>query len=64
MDFLVQDVDEAHQMLSSKSVPFLQEPHDTAWGGWIALFAGPEGNTLQLVQIDWPKRSAAYAPSE
>jgi predicted enzyme related to lactoylglutathione lyase len=62
VDFLVQDVDKVHQMLSGKGVRFLKEPHDTVWGGRIALCVDPDGNRLQLVQIDWPKYFAVCAP--
>lgn len=62
VDLLVQDMDTSCRLLSGKGVRFLKEPHDTAWGGRIALFADPDGNMLQLVQIDWPKYFAACAP--
>jgi predicted enzyme related to lactoylglutathione lyase len=62
VDFLVQDVDKVYGVLVGKGVRFLKEPHETVWGGWIALFADPDGNKLQLVQIDWPKYFAVCAP--
>ncbi len=62
VDFLVQDVDQAYRTLRERGVRFLKEPHDTPWGGRIALFADPDGNVLQLVQIDWPRYFAACAP--
>ena len=62
VDLLVQDVDQAFQALSGKGVEFFKEPHDTAWGGRIALFVDPDGNRIQLVQIDWPKYFAVCAP--
>jgi methylmalonyl-CoA/ethylmalonyl-CoA epimerase len=62
VDLLVQDVDASYRVLGGKGIRFLKEPHDTAWGGRIALFADPDGNVLQLVQIDWPKYFAACAP--
>ena len=62
VDFLVQDVDEAYRTLRERGVRFLKEPHDTPWGGRIVLFADPDGNVLQLVQIDWPRYFAACAP--
>jgi predicted enzyme related to lactoylglutathione lyase len=60
-DFLVQDVDEAYRVLGKRSVRFTKEPHDTVWGGRIALLADLDGNVLQLVQIDWPKYLAVCA---
>jgi methylmalonyl-CoA/ethylmalonyl-CoA epimerase len=62
VDFLVQDVDKVYTMLVGKGVLFLEQPHDTAWGGRIALLADPDGNKLQLVEIDWSKYFAACAP--
>ncbi|MBM4465582.1 MAG: VOC family protein [Chloroflexi bacterium] len=62
MDFLVRDVDEVYQTLCERGVRFLKEPHDTLWGSRIALFTDPDGNVLQLVQIDWPKYFAVCAP--
>ena len=55
VDFLVRDVDKAYQTLRECGVQFIKEPHDTLWGGRTALFADPDGNMLQLVQIDWRK---------
>lgn len=60
VDFLVRDVDEAYQRLRERGVRFLKEPHDTPWGGCIALFTDPDGHVLQLVEIDWGK----YFPIE
>lgn len=62
VDFLVRDVDEAYRVLCGRGVRFLKEPHDTLWGGRIALFADPDGNALPLVQIDWRRHFAACAP--
>ena len=62
VDFLVQDVDAAYRALRERGVRFLKEPHDTPWGGRIALFADPDGNVLQLVQIDRPRYFAVCAP--
>jgi catechol 2,3-dioxygenase-like lactoylglutathione lyase family enzyme len=62
VDFLVRDVDEAYRTLCERGVRFLKKPHDTLWGSRIALFTDPDGNVLQLVQIDWPKYFAVCAP--
>jgi lactoylglutathione lyase len=58
----VHDVDEAYRTLRERGVQFLKEPHDTPWGGRIALFADPDGNRMQLVQVDWQRYFAACAP--
>ena len=61
MNFLVDDVGRAFQELSAKGVRFTKGPEDTRWGGRIALFQDPDGNTLQLTQIDWKKYFSACA---
>jgi predicted enzyme related to lactoylglutathione lyase len=63
VDLIVQDVDQAYRRLRRRGVRFLEEPHDTAWGGRIALFSDPDGNVLQMVQIDWPTYLAVCAQS-
>jgi predicted enzyme related to lactoylglutathione lyase len=62
VNLLVHDVDEAYRTLRERGVQFLKEPHDTPWGGRIALFADPDGNRMQLVQVDWQRYFAACAP--
>jgi len=61
VDLLVRDVDEAYRGLRKRGVRFLKEPHDTLWGSRIALFTDPDGNVLQLVQIDWRRYFTACA---
>ncbi|MGD2177777.1 MAG: VOC family protein [Anaerolineae bacterium] len=61
VDFLVRDVDEGHRRLRKHGVRFLKAPHDTAWGSRIALFTDPDGNVMQLVQIDWREYFAVCA---
>lgn|GEM_PF-4171079 len=33
----------------------IEESKDTPWGGRIAVFSEPDGNALQLTQINWGK---------
>lgn len=61
VSFLVEAIDEVHQALCERGARFLKEPHDTVWGGRIALLADLDGNVLQLVQIDWPGYFAVCA---
>jgi catechol 2,3-dioxygenase-like lactoylglutathione lyase family enzyme len=61
IDFTVEDVDASFRTLNERGVTFVNQPHDTAWGGRIALFADPDGNLMQLVQIDWRKYFSASA---
>jgi predicted enzyme related to lactoylglutathione lyase len=57
----VDDVDRACRELSARGVKFTKGPEDTPWGGRIALFRDPDGNTLQLTQIDWKRYFSACA---
>ena len=61
MSFLVDAVDKAYVELSAKGVRFTKAPEDTPWGGRIAVFQDPDGNTLQLTQLDWQKYFKACA---
>lgn len=55
VEFLVSDVDRMYRELKAKGVEFTKELHDEAWGGREASFTDPDGNTLEIVQIDWEK---------
>jgi predicted enzyme related to lactoylglutathione lyase len=55
VNFLVKDIDDSYRILHERGVHFVKEPHDTAWGGRIALFVDSDGNVLQITQIDWRK---------
>ncbi|MGY4707795.1 VOC family protein [Candidatus Bipolaricaulota sp. J31] len=61
VNFLVDDVDRACGELSARGVRFAKGPEDTPWGGRIAVFQDPDGNTLQLSQTDWRRHSSACA---
>jgi len=53
--FLVDDVNAAYSELKRKRVKVIEELHDESWGGREAAFADPDGNILEIVQIDWEK---------
>jgi lactoylglutathione lyase len=55
IDFLVDDIEEAYRILKEKGVEFMEPPKETLWGGKTAYFYDPDGNVLQLVEIDWEK---------
>jgi catechol 2,3-dioxygenase-like lactoylglutathione lyase family enzyme len=55
VEFLVSDVDRMYSELKAKGVKFTKELHDEAWGGREASFTDLDGNTLEIVQIDWEK---------
>ena len=46
--FAVPDIDEAYEELRAKGVEFPMVPCDQPWGGRLALFSDPDGNTFYL----------------
>jgi len=61
VEFLVDDVEKFCSELKGKGVRFVEELHEEPWGGKQATFTDPDGNTLQIVQIDWEKYFAVSA---
>ena len=51
VNFSVSDIQDCHKRLTEKGVVFLREPEKEPWGGWVATFNDPDGNTLQLLQL-------------
>ena len=47
----VTDIAATASRLSKAGVGFSREPSEEPWGGWIATFADPDGNTIQLMQL-------------
>ena len=47
----VSDIQAVHARLARAGVVFTREPEREEWGGWVATFADPDGNTLQLMQL-------------
>jgi predicted enzyme related to lactoylglutathione lyase len=47
----VSDIQAVHARLSQAGVVFTREPEREEWGGWVATFTDPDGNTLQLMQL-------------
>ncbi len=45
----VDDIDKTYQELSAKGVPFTGPPAKQPWGGTLAHFQDPAGNTLTLL---------------
>lgn len=50
VNFAVGDIQRAYERLGSAGVNFSRTPEQESWGGWIATFQDPDGNTLQLLQ--------------
>lgn len=50
LSLAVQDLDAAHADLAARGVPFWGPPERQPWGGRLAHFRDPAGNTLSLVE--------------
>ena len=46
----VSDIHKTYEHLSARGVVFSRPPEREHWGGWVATFADPDGNVLQLLQ--------------
>jgi len=55
IEFLVDNVDEEYRRLVSKGVKFIAESHDEPWGGRQASFHDPDGNLLEITEINWKR---------
>lgn len=55
VEFLVDDVEKTYNELKKKGVKFVKELHEEPWGGRQATFTDPDGNILEIVQINWKK---------
>jgi len=50
LNLTVEDIDAAHARLVDLGVTFTRPPEQESWGGWVATFSDPDGNTLQLLK--------------
>jgi len=50
VSFEVADMDAAYQELRGKGVEFIDHPRKEEWGGTLAHFHDPAGNTLTIVE--------------
>jgi uncharacterized glyoxalase superfamily protein PhnB len=48
--FVVADVDAVYRQLSAKGVDFTLKPARQPWGGYMGMFADPDGNVFYLDQ--------------
>ena len=55
----VTDIQREYQRLCRKGVEFIRPPEQEHWGGWVATFKDPDGNTLQMLQLPPERRPAA-----
>jgi len=51
LNLTVADIRAVHERLTRAGVGFSREPAREDWGGWVATFADPDGNILQLMQL-------------
>ena len=51
INLTVADIAAVHARLARGGVTFTRPPEREAWGGWVATFADPDGNVLQLMQL-------------
>ena len=50
INFETLDIHTTYTDLTERGVHFIRPPEKESWGGWIATFEDPDGNTLQLLQ--------------
>jgi len=55
VEFLVDDVEKVYNELKNKGVKIIKELHEEPWGGRQATFTDPDGNILEIAQINWEK---------
>jgi len=55
VEFLVDNVARMYNELKNKGVKFIKELHDEPWGGRQATFTDPDGNILEIAQINWER---------
>ncbi len=48
----VSDIHATHARLAAEGVEFIRQPEQEHWGGWVATLKDPDGNTLQLLQLN------------
>ncbi len=51
INFAVEDIEAEYARLVEAGVAFSRAPGREPWGGLVATFADPDGNTLQLLQL-------------
>ena len=61
VEFLVDNVERLYAELKNKGVKIVKELYEEPWGGRQATFTDPDGNVLEIVQIDWEKYFEASA---
>jgi predicted enzyme related to lactoylglutathione lyase len=50
INLAVTDIHTVAERLRANGVTFTRPPEQEPWGGWVATFHDPDGNTVQLLQ--------------
>jgi predicted enzyme related to lactoylglutathione lyase len=50
VNLAVEDIERVYERLVAAGVPFTRKPEREPWGGRVATFHDPDGNTLQLLE--------------
>ena len=51
INLAIDDIVAVHRRLAATGIPFLREPEQEPWGGWVATMTDPDGNLVQLFQL-------------
>ncbi|RKX20475.1 MAG: hypothetical protein DRP26_01615 [Candidatus Zixiibacteriota bacterium] len=62
INFIVDDIDKSYNYLKEKGAYFTEAPKDTQWGARMTTLTDPDGNILQITQVNWGKYLSACAP--
>jgi predicted enzyme related to lactoylglutathione lyase len=54
VNLAVDDIEVVYRRLRAAGVAFSRAPEREPWGGVVATFADPDGNTLQLMELPSP----------
>jgi catechol 2,3-dioxygenase-like lactoylglutathione lyase family enzyme len=55
VSFLVDNVEESCERLLERGIEFHEDLHEEPWGGKAASFRDPDGNMLEILQVNWGK---------
>lgn len=58
INFAVDDIAAVHARLARAGVIFTRAPEREDWGGMVATFVDPDGNTIQLLDLDGTRELA------
>jgi predicted enzyme related to lactoylglutathione lyase len=59
INLAVNDIHPVAARIEANGVRFVRSPEQEPWGGWVATFHDPDGNTVQLLQTPPPNTPRA-----